>query len=70
MLAAEVGPDPDRRSRLRQDSTFFFRTRIRSGVKNLGKTGAGPESLFNFGSIRSLCGNFLSKNMGKLQLDR
>ena len=29
-----------------------------------------PESLFNFGSGRSLCGNFLNKNMGKLQLDR
>ena len=27
-----------------------------------------PESLFNFGSSRSLCGHFLSKNMGKLIL--
>jgi len=27
---AEVGPDPDYRSRLRQDSDFFFRTRIRT----------------------------------------
>jgi len=26
---SEVGPDPDYRSRLRQDSAFFFRTRIR-----------------------------------------
>ena len=28
-----------------------------------------PESLFNFGSSRSLCGHFLSENMGKLRLD-
>jgi len=28
------------------------------------------ESLFNFGSSRSLCGPFLSTNMGKLRLDR
>jgi len=28
-----------------------------------------PESLFNFGSSRSLCGHFLSKNMGKLRWD-
>jgi len=26
----EVGPDPDYRSRLRLDSAFFFRTRIRT----------------------------------------
>ena len=29
-----------------------------------------PKSLFNFCSSRSLCGRFLSKNMGKLRLDR
>jgi len=29
-----------------------------------------PESLFNFGSSRSLCGYFLSKNMSNLRLDR
>jgi len=28
------------------------------------------ESIFNFGSSRSLCGCFLSKNMGKLRLHR
>jgi len=28
-----------------------------------------PESLFNFGSSRSLYGHFLIKNMGKLRLD-
>ena len=33
------------------------------------KPGPDPESLFNFGSSRSLCGHFLSKNMGKLKLD-
>jgi len=34
------------------------------------KLDLGPEALFNFGSGRSLCGHFLSKNMGKLRLDR
>ena len=28
-----------------------------------------PESLFNFGIGRSLCGNFSGKNMGKLRLE-
>ena len=28
-----------------------------------------PESLFHFGSSRSLCGHFLGKHMGKLRLD-
>jgi len=28
-----------------------------------------PESLFNFGSSRSLRGHFFGKNMGKFQLD-
>jgi len=28
------------------------------------------ESFFDCGSSRSLCGHFLSKNMGKLRLDR
>ena len=28
-----------------------------------------PESLFNFGSSRSRCDHFLSKNVGKLRLD-
>ena len=30
MRRAEVGPDPGRRSRLRQDFAFVFRTRIRT----------------------------------------
>jgi len=63
----EVGPDPHYRSRLRQDSVFFVRTRIRS--QNCTKN-PDPDSLFNFGSSRSLCGHFWSKNMGKLPLDR
>ena len=29
-----------------------------------------PESIFHFGSSRSLCGHFLSKSMGKFRLDR
>ena len=40
-----------------------------SGVKHLGKAGPGPESLFHFDSSRSLCGHFLSTNMGELRLD-
>jgi len=28
-----------------------------------------PNSLFNLARSRSLCGHFLSKNMGKLRLD-
>jgi len=62
----EVGPDPEYRSRLRQDSAFFFRTRSQIFEK---KTGLDPELLFNFGSSRSLCGHFVSENMGKLRLD-
>jgi len=34
-----------------------------------GKPDPDPESLFNFGSSRSLCGHILSKNMSKLRLD-
>ena len=30
VCVAEVGPDPDNRSRLRQDSAFFVRTRIQT----------------------------------------
>jgi len=66
---AEVGPDPEYRSRLRQDSAFFLRTRTRS-QKIKKKTDPDPESLFNFGNSRSLRGHFVSKNMGKLWLDR
>jgi len=29
-----------------------------------------PESLFHFGSSRSLCSHFLGKNMSKLWLDQ
>ena len=38
--------------------------------KILEKTDPDLDSLFNFGSSRSLCGHFLNRNMGKLQLDR
>ena len=34
------------------------------------KTDPEPESIFNFGNSMSLYGHFLSKNMGKLRLDR
>jgi len=66
---SEVGPDPEYWSRLQQDSAFCFGTGSHAGVTKLGKTGPGKESLFNFGSGRSLCGHFLNKNMGKLRLD-
>ena len=44
-----------------QDSAFFFRVR---------KEKPDLESLFNFGSSRSLRCHFLSKNIGKFRLDR
>ena len=44
---------------------FPFGPRSKTRVKILRKTGPDPESLFNFGSRRSLRGHFLSKNMGK-----
>ena len=66
---AEVGPDPECQSRLRQDSAFFFWAPDQES-KIWEKPYPDPESLFNYGSSRSLCGHFLSKNMGKLRLDR
>jgi len=38
--------------------------------KNCEKPDPDPESLFHFGSSRSLCSHFLGKNMGKLWLDQ
>ena len=46
MLQSKVGPDPVYRSRLRQNSAFFFRTGSGTGVKNLGKTGPGVTFQF------------------------
>jgi len=46
----------------------FLSARIRS--QKFGKIRTRSESLFNFGRSRSLCGQYLSKNMGKLRLDR
>jgi len=43
---AEMGPDPDYRSRFRRDSAFFVPTRSGPGVNNLGKTGAGVKRNF------------------------
>jgi len=65
-------------------STFFILVHTRGGTAGfcvflsdpgpestiLEKRDPDPQSLFNFGSNRSLCGLFLSKNMGKLWLDR
>jgi len=39
-------------------------------LKICEKPDPDPESLFNFGGSRSLCGHFLSENMGKFLLDR
>jgi len=39
-------------------------------LKICEKQNLDPESRFNFGSGRSLCGHFWSKNMGELRLDR
>jgi len=52
------------------DSGRILRFSFGPGVKNLGKTRSGLESLFNLGSSRSLRGHLLSKNMGKLRLYR
>jgi len=60
----DVGPDPDYRSRLRPDSAFFLLNG--PGLKNLGKTGPGPESLFNFGRSRGLCDHFLFWNRNQI----
>jgi len=53
-----------------QDSAFFLSdTDPNTQSKICEKPDLDPESLFNFGSSRSLCGHFLSKNMGKSRLD-
>ena len=63
----EVGPDLEFQSRLWQDSAFFSDPDLESKI--WVKPAPDPESFFNFDSNRSLCRNFLSKNMGKLWLD-
>jgi len=49
---------------------FSFGPGSGHGVKIFEKLNPDPESLFHFGSSRSLCVHFLSKNMGKIRLDR
>jgi len=61
-LTSEVAMDPECRSRIRQDSAFYCRTRILS--LKFEKPDPDPESLFNFGSGKSPRGHFLSKNIG------
>jgi len=58
---AEVGPDPVTGVDFGRTLRFSFGP----GGKSLGTPDPDPESLFNFDSSRSLCGHFLSKNMGK-----
>jgi len=53
MKLAEVGPDPDYRSRLWQDSAFSFGSG--PGVKNLGKTGPGPGVTFSISAEAGVC---------------
>jgi len=65
---AEVGPDPDYRSRLRQDSAFFFRTRIRTRSQKFVKN--RTRSHFSISAVAGVCGHVFGKNMGKLRLDR
>jgi len=65
MSLTEVAMHPECQSRLCQDSAFFLSD---SESKICEKP--DPESLFNFGSSRSLRGHFSSKNMGKFRLDR
>ena len=48
---AEVEPDPDCRSRLREDSAFFFRTRIKKSVKNWTQI----RSYFSISAVVGVC---------------
>jgi len=60
----EVGPDPE----LTPAEFCIFLSDPDNKIWE--KLDPEPESLLNFGSDRSLCGNFFNKNMGKLRLDR
>jgi len=63
--------DPEYRSRLRQDSVFIlYDPDPDPEFKICEKPDPEPESLFTFGSRRSLRGHFLSENIDKFRLDR
>jgi len=49
---------------------FSFGPGSGHGVKNLGKTGPGSGVTFQFLQWQESVWSFLSKNMGKLRLDR
>jgi len=49
----EVGPDPDYRSRLRLDSAFFFRTRIRTWSQKFVKN--RTRSHFSISAVAGVC---------------
>ena len=51
----EVGPDPGCRSRIRQDSAFFFRTRIRSRSQNFVKNRTQIRSQFSISAVAGVC---------------
>ena len=59
--AAELAPDPE-------STSAGFRAFLSDPESKICEK-PDPESLFNFGSGRSLCGHFFSKNMGKSGLD-
>jgi len=53
--AAEVAPDPECRSRLRQDSAFFVRTRIRSRSQKFVKNHTRIQSHFSISAVGWVC---------------
>jgi len=53
--ASEVGPDPDYRSRLRQDSVFFFRTRTRFWSQNIVQNWTHEKPDFSISAVAGVC---------------
>ena len=54
-LATDVGPDPDHRSRLRQDSIFFFWTWIRTRSQNFVKNRYRIRNHFSISGVAGVC---------------
>jgi len=53
--AAEVGPDPDYRSRLRLDSAFFFRSQIRTRSQKFVENRIRNRSHFSISAVAGVC---------------
>jgi len=51
----KVGPDPDYRSRLQQDSAFFFQTRIRNRSQKFVKNRTRIRSNFSISAVAGVC---------------